>query len=243
MAPSIKHGTRPPKIDLATLLAQHNPTVDLKLDAYHQKTSEFLKAVSDYSARATSEISQRRQAHDAEKKKIEENAQAIEQETSQCKLAELELLATIEREKEETKEAEGLLQALRREHSSVQDASTSVEAEIEQYEALVESLQRERAMERASLEEQTRIADAELSEIEFTLGLVMEGVGTDQILIRFQHLPRDCSLVLDVSSWTYRVLTMSPGLPNLPVLLDELNETRDLYLFIKKVRQEFCSLG
>jgi hypothetical protein len=62
-------------------------------------------------------------------------------------------------------------------------------------------------------------------------------------------------VVIDVSSNLYKsmpparflvvvtdgllVPTTSPVLPTLPIMLDELNETRDLYAFIKQVRQAF----
>ena len=137
-----KHGSRPPHVDLATLLSKPNPTIDLKLDDYNAKATAFIAAVGSYTSRATNEITQRRQAHAAEKKRVADRAQAIESETSQCKLTELELLATLEREREETKQAESSVQNLRREHASVKDAIANADAEIAHYRALVESLRR-----------------------------------------------------------------------------------------------------
>jgi kinetochore protein Spc25 len=142
MAPGTKPSSRLPKFDLVTLITQANPSIDLKLDDYHSKSSEFLHAVTDYTGRATTEISQRRQAHAAEKNRLADKSQVIEQETGQYKLAELELLATIEREKEETKQAEAAVQSLQRENTSIQSAAAMADAEIEQYRAQVKSLRR-----------------------------------------------------------------------------------------------------
>ena len=94
---------------------------------------------------------------------------------------------------------------------------------------------------------------------------VIEGIAEDQILVRFTHidpsdLDREFSLVIDVSNKTYKgageyifaaltmvadassVPTSTPFLPTLPILVDELNRTRDLYNFIKRVWEAFDEL-
>ena len=97
----------------------------------------------------------------------------------------------------------------------------------------------------------------------------IEGIGPDQILVRFTHLDptdpaREFSLVLDVSAraykgpsvlrvpssrcaradvrWRRAVPTTTPFLPTLPILLDELNESRDVYAFIRHIRAAFQEL-
>jgi kinetochore protein Spc25, fungi type len=103
-----------------------------------------------------------------------------------------------------------------------------------------------------------------LGACEETLHGVIEGIAVDQILIRFTHidpldLDREFSLVVDVSNKTYKgedrrshllressraltVPTSTPFLPTLPILVDELNRTRDLYNFIKQVWGAFDEL-
>jgi len=92
---------------------------------------------------------------------------------------------------------------------------------------------------------------------------VIEGIADDQILVRFTHidpsdLDREFSFVIDVSNKTYKgrdscrlaptaadaspVPTSTPFLPTLPILVDELNRTRDLYNFIKQVWGAFYEL-
>jgi kinetochore protein Spc25, fungi type len=82
------------KVNLSALLAQDNPKIDLKLDVYEASTRNFLKAVSNYSARAMTEISHRRDVFNAEQKRIAERIQAMESEINQCKLNEIELMAS-----------------------------------------------------------------------------------------------------------------------------------------------------
>ena len=83
---------RVPKLDLPAVLAQQNPQIDLRLEAYEASTRNFLKAVSNYTQRAVTEITNRKTAFAAEKKKIAEKTTQIETETNQCKLREIELI-------------------------------------------------------------------------------------------------------------------------------------------------------
>ena len=87
------HVLRVPKLDLPAVLAQQNPQIDLRLDAYDASTRNFLAAVSNYTQRAVSEITNRKNYFASEKKKAAECTQAIEAETNQCKLREIELVA------------------------------------------------------------------------------------------------------------------------------------------------------
>ena len=87
------HTLRVPKLDLATILAQQNPQIDLRLDAYESSTRSFLKAVSAYAQNAQAEITRRKTTHINEKNRIAEKAKQIENETNACKVKELELIA------------------------------------------------------------------------------------------------------------------------------------------------------
>jgi len=84
---------RPTQIDLASILAQPNPTVDLRLQAYEASTRNFLKAVSNYGNRAIAEITKRKERQASERKKLAEKTAAVESETNQCKVKEIELIA------------------------------------------------------------------------------------------------------------------------------------------------------
>ena len=84
---------RVPKLDLSAVLAQQNPQIDLRLEAYEASTRNFLKAVSNYTQRAVTEITNRKNAFATEKKKIAEKTTQIETETNQSKLKEIELIA------------------------------------------------------------------------------------------------------------------------------------------------------
>lgn len=89
-----QHTFRVPKLDLPTILAQQHPNIDLRLDSYETSTRNFLKAVSGYTQRALAEITRRKNVHITEKTRIAERTQHIENETNNCKVKELELIAS-----------------------------------------------------------------------------------------------------------------------------------------------------
>ncbi|KAF7978990.1 hypothetical protein HWV62_44255 [Athelia sp. TMB] len=92
---------RATKFELADILAQPHPQIDLRLDAYEASTRNFLKAVSNYHTRAIAEITKRRERHTTEKKKLGEKAAATENETTQCKVREIELSSNANKMKKE----------------------------------------------------------------------------------------------------------------------------------------------
>jgi len=87
------HAIRPPQTDLSFILDVQNPRIDLKQEAYESSTRNFVKAVADYTNHAITEVTNRRNAHLAEKKKLVDRTQAVEAETNNCKMKEIELIA------------------------------------------------------------------------------------------------------------------------------------------------------
>lgn len=83
---------RAPKLDLTTVLTSQNPHIDLRLEPYEVSTRNFLRAVSNYTQRAITEISNRKTVHVSSRKKFLERLQQIEAETNQCKMKEIELI-------------------------------------------------------------------------------------------------------------------------------------------------------
>lgn len=86
------HIIRVSKLDLATLLSQQNPQIDLRIDAYETSTRNFLNAVNNYTQRAVTEITERKNSFVTKKNKILDKTKQIENETNNCKVKELELM-------------------------------------------------------------------------------------------------------------------------------------------------------
>jgi kinetochore protein Spc25, fungi type len=122
------------------------------------------------------------------------------------------------------------------------------------------SNQTEKNKERSTLTTQSSHISPELSACEQRLSCVVEGIEKDRVLVRFCQVDpsdseREFSFVIDLSHRIYKgkyacnaigssnscipVLTSSPPLPSLPVLVDALNGNRDVYGFIKQVRAAY----
>ncbi|KAK7449716.1 kinetochore-associated Ndc80 complex subunit spc25 [Stygiomarasmius scandens] len=239
---------RVPQIDLASLLSNPEPHIDLKLKAYEKSTGSFLKAVADYKTRSIHQINERKSRFGSDMKRIHEKCTAVEAETNACKVKELELMSDLEKEKTERKDAELTVASLSRELSSLHEKVAEIEAEIDQYRAIVASLERDKNKERKTLITHSNSLPVQVAMLEKYLACVVEGAEADQILIRFTQVDesnpdREFSVILDVSSSICRVLKTSPPLPSLSVLVDQLYQTGDIYRFIVDIRQSFYRLA
>lgn len=213
------------QFDLGAILAQQIPHIDLRIQAYDASTRNFLKAVSNYSNRAVAEITKRKEKHAIESKKLADKSAAVESETNQCKLKEIELVAQLQREREEKSEAEQSVAAYKRQLASLREKCASIDVEIDQYRAVTANIRRgvyssclyasladysaEKNKERSTLNAHASSASPELKSCEHRLRCVVEGIEKDQLLVRFSHidkydLDREFTFVLDVSVRSYR---------------------------------------
>ncbi|KAH9026532.1 hypothetical protein EDB85DRAFT_1979530, partial [Lactarius pseudohatsudake] len=234
--------------NLDAILNSSEPAIDLNLPAYETSVANFSRAIANFTARSIAEITQRRDAHDKELKRLEDRAQDVEKETEQCKLKEIELIALLKCEREETEEAESAVASLRRRVEAEREVLASTDANIQTLRARVANLRKERELERDTLAMHARPMSAEVRACERATGLVIEGVGPDQLLFRYtikvdddSRSTHEASFVIDLSS-QFKVLTSTPQLPTMPLLLDQLNDSGDVYTFIKRVRQAYVKL-
>ena len=82
---------RQQKIDLTAIINSDNPVIDLRLNQYKSNSRAFLQNVVAYKNQFINEEIDARAAYAAEKKRVAENSKAIDAETNQCKVKELEL--------------------------------------------------------------------------------------------------------------------------------------------------------
>ncbi|KDR72538.1 hypothetical protein GALMADRAFT_252669 [Galerina marginata CBS 339.88] len=240
----MSHSLRLPQIDLAAILSQQHPSIDLRVQTYDNSTRNFLKALTNYKNRAITTISERRKHQASEKKKVAERIHTVEIETNQCKLKEIDLVAQLEREKEERKDAELSAAAFKRQLATLRDKCASVDTDIEQYRALTQNLRREKNKERSLLSSHSSHISPELRSCEERLSCAIEGVEKDRLLVRFLRVDptepqREASFVIDISSQTFKVITSSPHLPSMPILVNNLNDSQDIYAFIRDTRAAY----
>ena len=158
----MSHVLRPPHVDLSSILTEQNPSIDLRVQAYEKSTRNFLKALTTYKNRAITNISERRKHQAMERKRLLERTQAVEMETNQCKMKEIELVARtlffltllhhvisvrvgLDHEKEERKDGELSAAAFKRQLASLREDCTFIDVQIEQYQAITQNLLRGRS--------------------------------------------------------------------------------------------------
>ncbi|TFK22051.1 hypothetical protein FA15DRAFT_671939 [Coprinopsis marcescibilis] len=233
-----------PQVDLAAVLKQPNPHIDLGTQAYEKLTKDFLKSLAAWKTTAITSISQMRTNQESEKKKIQERTQQVETEINQCKLKEIELVAELEREKKERHDIELEVAHFQRDLSRLRDKCSTIDSDIEQYRAITENLRREKNKERTTLRKNASRVAPDLKFLEQALSFSIEGFETNRLLFRFGQLDpidpeKEATLALDVSTRNYRVLASTPPLPSISILATSLNESGDIYLFIKQVREKY----
>ncbi|KAJ7699238.1 chromosome segregation protein Spc25-domain-containing protein [Mycena rosella] len=235
------HVLRVPQIDLSAILADQNPHIDLKVQSYETSTRNFLKAVAQYKTRTVATLGDKRASQAAEKKRTLERIGNVEVETNRCKMQEIQLVADLQREHKERREAELGVSAFKRQLAALRDKCASIDTQIEHYRAIAANLEREKKKERETLSSLAARNSGEADALQDRLSCVVEGIDTDQLLVRMSKIDlsdpdREFKFVLDISGGSYKVLTSSPSLATLPVLVEQLQESKDLVVFMIDVR-------
>ncbi|KZW00690.1 hypothetical protein EXIGLDRAFT_667056 [Exidia glandulosa HHB12029] len=229
-------------VNLAELLKHPHPSVDLRLDQYSRLTEAFTKSVRAYVARATSEIHARRDTHVKEIKIAGEKAKETEIAIARMKEQGMELMKVVAKEEAERKRVEGELNELKRALASSKAKCGALQTEIEQKRAHIDMLRADKNADRELLDRRADECVPELVQLQRKLRLGIEGINANLLQFRFPHM-RDpaveCSIVLDHSSRTYKVAKCDPPLTNIGQLLDDLNESRQLYVFLIRVFESF----
>ncbi|KAL5525865.1 hypothetical protein ACEPAG_7202 [Sanghuangporus baumii] len=243
-------------IDLASILESQNPVIDLRIEEFERTSRRFLKAVTAYTARALEEVAQRKTRRAAEMKRIAERTAQVEAEIQTCKIKEIELMEALEKEQTEKREAESAVSELKRQFASIKEKCASVDAENEQYTDEVNNLRKDKQKDVAWLDacaERVRLTVKCMQELlQFKLESVqcdfdLEGVEQDMLLLRFRCIDpiepqREFSLVIALSDRQYHVPLSTPPIPTLPLLVDQLNKSQDLYSFVRSVRARFVEM-
>ncbi|TFL06209.1 chromosome segregation protein Spc25-domain-containing protein [Pterulicium gracile] len=236
---------RPPQIDLASIIKQPHPVIDLRLQEFDQSATKLSRAVVAFKNNAIAVIADRRATYIADTKKLSERIKSAEAETHQCKIKEIDLLAELEHEQTERKELEVSIASLRRRISALREKYAEVDEEIARYRTVVANLKSDRQHDTQTLASTASSVLPALNALQNALSCKLEGIGTGQLLIRFWNVDpsdpqREVSCVVDVSDTVYRVLTSSPPLPMLSSLAEELNSSRDVYRFVIQLRSSFA---
>ncbi|CAG8620203.1 1622_t:CDS:2 [Cetraspora pellucida] len=130
------------------------------------------------------------------------------------------------------------------------DENTIIERKnflVMQIDAMKKEIQKQRdsiVAKQISLEAQLSKNEPELKRFADRLAFTMEGARDDAIIFSFTCIyendsSQPCSFTLDVGESIYTVLECNPPLDQIEELVAQLNESRDFYTFVKRMRHAF----
>ncbi|ODN78739.1 hypothetical protein L202_04302 [Cryptococcus amylolentus CBS 6039] len=223
------------------------PSLDLRWEPFQQHVENFLTAIDAYTQSARTEIVARATDHYAtvrdKKAEMEETEKRIQLEREK----EGDMLATLESERHVLADLNSSLSHLQNSLAKTKEQSSSLEAELKALRTEVRSEETEKERQKKMLNDMRNRDTVELKQMEEALGWKVEGIKADQLLMRFYLIDpddpaREFSFIVDVAKQDYTVPNCDPPIPTLPQLVRQLNEDRDLFSFIKKVRKAFRAL-
>ncbi|GAA6049273.1 hypothetical protein JCM3770_005916 [Rhodotorula araucariae] len=159
-----------------------------------------------------------------------------------------EMVRTVQREKDELERARELEGEVTARGRALAVQVETAQAEVKEILVKLEARRELKARQRAAFAKQVSRNAPELAFFEQKLGLKIRGRARDVVQFKFQHIDpgsfaRTFSFDLDASKPTYALTAISPAslvpAPVVAALVARLNETRDLYAFLRAIRREF----
>ncbi|KAG8836295.1 kinetochore-associated Ndc80 complex subunit spc25 [Serendipita sp. 399] len=247
-------------VNLGEVLSMDQPYIDINIPAMDKRTTAFRAALGKYTAQNQQEITKRRHqyVHEVEGLRVERSR--LEQDIQRHRLEEINLAKQLEEERQERKKAEDMVVHSNRQLKSLKNRLGSTEEEAKRSETALKLLRKSKEKEKSQLEKQAFQVARDVLELERILGISIRGTGSmsqprkdfplsdsflgDILTVVFTQLDprapeREFSLIIDLSMQEYRVPEVTPPLTILPSLIEELNATRDLFVFLRRIRKAF----
>ncbi|KAF8934461.1 kinetochore-associated Ndc80 complex subunit spc25 [Dissophora ornata] len=189
------------------------------------------------------------------KTKITENTEQWVQDTAQARESDREireemrvtvaqeatLAKALKKEKEEANNMSKAVQQLSIRRDDMKQVRESLEEQVAMLRKEVKAKREARIAQKKALDEQVLKNKPELASFESILAMRIIGDHIGFTFTRINELDWDqeYSITVDVSQHDFAVSDCDPVLPELPSLLRYLNDTRDFYGFLKRVRKTF----
>ncbi|KAH7104794.1 hypothetical protein BKA62DRAFT_693443 [Auriculariales sp. MPI-PUGE-AT-0066] len=232
------------RVNLAHVLRLSHPHVELRLDTYHRQTDQFLKNLREKTDEVKSHLAATREEHAQETRRTVDKAKETEAQTKKFQEQARAVLSAVEGETAQRKQAETGVAELRRALNALKSKTSTYDKQIDQKNASIDTVSSDQDGDRELLDRRAEDCVPDLLQLQHELQLGIEGINANLLEFKFPiHGRGPGSLVLDHSSRLYKVAQCEPGLGNLGELLDELNASRELYLFLVRVQESFNSSG
>ncbi|KAF9992549.1 kinetochore-associated Ndc80 complex subunit spc25 [Entomortierella chlamydospora] len=229
------------------------PTPQLDSEELSARTATFINEVNFSVQKIKTKIAENTEqwvqdtaeARELDRELREEMKVALEQEANLAK--------ALKKEKEEANNMLKAIQQLSERNEEMQQIRSSLETQVAILRKEVKAKREAKIAQKKALDEQVLKNKPELASFESILAMRIVGVKgkfpiKDHIGFVFTRIneldwDQEYSITVDVSQHEFAVSDCTPNLPELPSLLRHLNDTRDFYGFLKRVRKAFKDLS
>ncbi|CDR47811.1 CYFA0S38e00122g1_1 [Cyberlindnera fabianii] len=219
-----------------------DPEVEERLEKVTEKFNQFI-------ARQKTEIIKAKENYTAKVKQLRNENRDLVKQLKDSALREQELQSQLEREINDANSSESRLSELRLKEKQLADERVSLEKQVSELKDKVEERRKELSKLKENQQRQGELDLPETMVYEQLLGFRIDGIQQDRLRLVFinidpQDTKKEYSLDLDVSEHFYKILDVSPSLPQQDVdnALTQLNGSRDLTHFLKTIRTLFKGL-
>ncbi|KAK9675103.1 kinetochore-associated Ndc80 complex subunit spc25 [Basidiobolus ranarum] len=220
------------------------PNVNFAADGLRTSLQTFLKQFDTFIKNGKEEILSKRQDWLKNLTELNETSNKLKSETEYYQSEETNLSKNLDKEKRRIAELKTDLANLQKNNKDSKSKEESLLQQIRLVREEIRKKKQERAIQVQALQSQQVLNEPELNFYEEKLALSIIGDEEDRITFLFTNIDannhsREFKFTMDVSQRTYKVPVCQPMVESLNSLLDSLNENRDFYTFVKKMRQAF----
>ncbi|KAF9959500.1 kinetochore-associated Ndc80 complex subunit spc25 [Mortierella alpina] len=223
------------------------PLPQFDSDEMHAHAAAFTNEFNSYTQKTKAKITESSEQWDRETAELQEHDRALREDLKVATLQEAALAKALNREKEEAGNMSKTIQQLSARREEMRQMQASLESQVSLLRREVKAKREAKFAQKKALDEQILKNKPEVSCYESVLAMRIVGVQEDRIEFVFtrineQDWDQEFAITIDVSQYDYSASECAPTLPELPSLVRYLNDTRDLYGFLKRVRKGFKDL-
>ncbi|KAF2862791.1 hypothetical protein K470DRAFT_212058 [Piedraia hortae CBS 480.64] len=223
------------------------PKPDFGFNDLREQMAQFTLRFDAFIERGRQRVLDERDAFRRSVAELEESAKQRKQEIAQLESQSSAHAATVARETAETEEMHSAIRSLQQRKEKLQRQNEQLRNNIAQLQAQVKTQKEMRQAQQRALDAQAKHNGPELSFWEQSLALRMEATGIENRLrFVFWKVDRtdrwkECSFDLDMGGRLYEIVDTKPTIErdSLDEAQDQLNETRDLTVFLGRMRNLF----
>lgn len=236
----------PPELP-APLMATASTAADLlqfnelqaEMDKFLNKFEHWIAAKKDHIAKCHSEHRLRLLALSASIDGVREQIEQCHRQDDECRQRQA-------KDEQALAESQHAAEEVHIQLDTVRDVEQKLAAEVKQHRSLLGKHESRRAAKERELTERQQVHQPQIDFFERHLGLRMVGERDQSMRFVFTRIDprqpdREYSFVMGVGGAQYEVTECQPPLSGMPKLVKQLNEDRDFYGFIKRVRQELSA--